>query len=576
MIYHLIGIVFISLASILINSIPIYIISYTIIISVTIYLFNKKPKKEEKKEEKSFEFIEKNKLKEKEDKILTFLKSIINKNNFNLREKIKKDNENELLISLEDYINFILDSLHEVISWIVNNTENLSIHAAQINFYSTRAKDKSEKQIDYALKIIQIIQKLLESFREIVSKSKEAFEITDKAKDIYLQGTNIMKETIENVGKLDTFIKSFNNYLEDLKKFTLEISKILSIISEMANKTNVLSINASIEAARAGEAGKGFKIVAQEIRSFSTTTAEASQKIHKNIKELNERMKHSFLLFEESNKIITSVTENTAIFKKYFDTLSSYILKSIESTESIHDIASKEISDIEEVNSKIEDIKKTISDFKQDFEFLSKAAEDITHTGEKIVKNVNNFEIENYQAVVKHVLQNQSKKITELFESKVKKGILKKEDIFDTNYIPIPNTNPQKYHTKYDTIIENELQEILEETKEILTREAIRYKKQFLACAITDINGYAPIHLKALSQPETGDYQKDLAFSRHKRIYNDPVSLKSAQNTEDVLFQVYMRDTGVQNADISVPVYIFGRHYGGFRAGYVLSSENNK
>jgi len=576
MIYHLIGIVFISLASILINSIPIYIISYTIIISVTIYLFNKKPKKEEKKEEKSFEFIEKNKLKEKEDKILTFLKSIINKNNFNLREKIKKDNENELLISLEDYINFILDSLHEVISWIVNNTENLSIHAAQINFYSTRAKDKSEKQIDYALKIIQIIQKLLESFREIVSKSKEAFEITDKAKDIYLQGTNIMKETIENVGKLDTFIKSFNNYLEDLKKFTLEISKILSIISEMANKTNVLSINASIEAARAGEAGKGFKIVAQEIRSFSTTTAEASQKIHKNIKELNERMKHSFLLFEESNKIITSVTENTAIFKKYFDTLSSYILKSIESTESIHDIASKEISDIEEVNSKIEDIKKTISDFKQDFEFLSKAAEDITHTGEKIVKNVNNFEIENYQAVVKHVLQNQSKKITELFESKVKKGILKKEDIFDTNYIPIPNTNPQKYHTKYDTIIENELQEILEETKEILTREAIRYKKQFLACAITDINGYAPIHLKALSQPETGDYQKDLAFSRHKRIYNDPVSLKSARNTEDVLFQVYMRDTGVQNADISVPVYIFGRHYGGFRAGYILSSENNK
>jgi len=576
MIYHLIGIVFISLASILINSIPIYIISYTIIISVTIYLFNKKPKKEEKKEEKSFEFIEKNKLKEKEDKILTFLKSIINKNNFNLREKIKKDNENELLISLEDYINFILDSLHEVISWIVNNTENLSIHAAQINFYSTRAKDKSEKQIDYALKIIQIIQKLLESFREIVSKSKEAFEITDKAKDIYLQGTNIMKETIENVGKLDTFIKSFNNYLEDLKKFTLEISKILSIISEMANKTNVLSINASIEAARAGEAGKGFKIVAQEIRSFSTTTAEASQKIHKNIKELNERMKHSFLLFEESNKIITSVTENTAIFKKYFDTLSSYILKSIESTESIHDIASKEISDIEEVNSKIEDIKKTISDFKQDFEFLSKAAEDITHTGEKIVKNVNNFEIENYQAVVKHVLQNQSKKITELFESKVKKGILKKEDIFDTNYVPIPNTNPQKYHTKYDTIIENELQEILEETKEILTREAIRYKKQFLACAITDINGYAPIHLKALSQPETGDYQKDLAFSRHKRIYNDPVSLKSAQNTEDVLFQVYMRDTGVQNADISVPVYIFGRHYGGFRAGYILSSENNK
>ena len=576
MIYHLIGIVFISLASILINSIPIYIISYTIIISVTIYLFNKKPKKEEKKEEKSFEFIEKNKLKEKEDKILTFLKSIINKNNFNLREKIKKDNENELLISLEDYINFILDSLHEVISWIVNNTENLSIHAAQINFYSTRAKDKSEKQIDYALKIIQIIQKLLESFREIVSKSKEAFEITDKAKDIYLQGTNIMKETIENVGKLDTFIKSFNNYLEDLKKFTLEISKILSIISEMANKTNVLSINASIESARAGEAGKGFKIVAQEIRSFSTTTAEASQKIHKNIKELNERMKHSFLLFEESNKIITSVTENTAIFKKYFDTLSSYILKSIESTESIHDIASKEISDIEEVNSKIEDIKKTISDFKQDFEFLSKAAEDITHTGEKIVKNVNNFEIENYQAVVKHVLQNQSKKITELFESKVKKGILKKEDIFDTNYVPIPNTNPQKYHTKYDTIIENELQEILEETKEILTREAIRYKKQFLACAITDINGYAPIHLKALSQPETGDYQKDLAFSRHKRIYNDPVSLKSARNTEDVLFQVYMRDTGVQNADISVPVYIFGRHYGGFRAGYILSSENNK
>jgi len=517
--------------------------------------------------------IDKNKLKEKEDRITNFIKSIIKQNRFNLKERIEKDEKNELLISIEDYINFILDSLQEIISWIVNNTESLSIYSAQITFYSNRAKDKSEKQIEYALNVIQIIQKLLLSFKEIVENSKAAFEMTDKAKDIYIQGNHIMQDTLNNVNRLDLFIKSFNAYLDDLKKFITETGKVLITISEMANKTNVLSINASIEAARAGEAGKGFKIVAQEIRSFSTTTAEASQRIHKNIKELNEKMSQSLKLFEESNTIITNVTENTKIFKKYFDTLSTYIMNSIESTEAIHNIASKEVSDITEVNNKIEDIKRTISEFKQDFEFLSKAAEDITHAGEKIVKNVNNFELDNYQSLVRNTLEKQRSKIIQLFESKVNKGILKKEDIFDNNYIIIPNTNPQKYHTKYDTIIENELQEILEETKEILTREAIKYKKQFLACAITDTNGYTPTHLKSLSQPETGDYQKDLAVSRHKRIYNDPVSLKAAKNTDEVLFQVYMRDTGIQNADISVPIYIFGKHWGCFRAGYVASNK---
>ena len=83
-----------------------------------------------------------------------------------------------------------------------------------------------------------------------------------------------------------------------------------------------------------------------------------------------------------------------------------------------------------------------------------------------------------------------------------------------------------------------------------------------------DVNGYFPTHNKRFSKPLTGDEKVDVANNRTKRIFNDPVGKKCGSHEQPYLLQTYRRDTGEIMHDLSVPIYVQDRHWGGFRLGY--------
>jgi methyl-accepting chemotaxis protein len=85
---------------------------------------------------------------------------------------------------------------------------------------------------------------------------------------------------------------------------------------------------------------------------------------------------------------------------------------------------------------------------------------------------------------------------------------------------------------------------------------------------LNDNNGYIPTHNLKFSKPLTGDYKTDLWGNRTKRLFNDTVGLKAARNQAPFLLQTYRRDTGEIMNDLSVPVYVFGKHWGAIRIGF--------
>ncbi|HYR03489.1 MAG TPA: methyl-accepting chemotaxis protein, partial [Syntrophobacteria bacterium] len=128
-----------------------------------------------------------------------------------------------------------------------------------------------------------------------------------------------------------------------------------------------------------------------------------------------------------------------------------------------------------------------------------------------------------------------AKLMERILEDAIASGRFTAEDIFDTNYVPIPGTDPQKYHTKYDTYLDKTIQELEDE-----------YLKddQVVFAVLVDRNGYLPTHNTKYSQPLTGDKEKDKVGNRTKRLFNDEVGLKAAKNEQELLKQVYSRDTG--------------------------------
>jgi methyl-accepting chemotaxis protein len=146
------------------------------------------------------------------------------------------------------------------------------------------------------------------------------------------------------------------------------------------------------------------------------------------------------------------------------------------------------------------------------------------------------------------------------FDLALASGNLTVGQLFDTFYIPIPDTNPQKYRTQYD--------KYSDEVVRPITDAYQKKHSRIIFVVPVDRNGYLPTHNTIFAQPLTGDKDYNAKWNRTKRIFNDTTGLAAASSQKTFLFQKYYRDTGEEMRDISVPIFINGQHWGAIRIGY--------
>jgi HAMP domain-containing protein len=147
------------------------------------------------------------------------------------------------------------------------------------------------------------------------------------------------------------------------------------------------------------------------------------------------------------------------------------------------------------------------------------------------------------------------------FDNAVDSGLLTVNDVFDRSYVEIKGWawgDKPKFHTRFDAFCDRAV---------LIFQDRYLENEDFLFAVGVDNNGYLPTHNTRFQQPLTGTPEKDLAGNRTKRVFNDPVGLAAAKNTEPSLLQVYRRDTGEVMWDVSSPVVVKGKHWGGFRIG---------
>ena len=163
--------------------------------------------------------------------------------------------------------------------------------------------------------------------------------------------------------------------------------------------------------------------------------------------------------------------------------------------------------------------------------------------------------------------------LTKIFENGVASGAISIEDMFDTDYVEIPGSNPVQHRTR-----------ILDWADRALPpfQEAFLARDPRMAfCVMIDRNGYLPVHNKIYSHPQQpGDVAWNTANSRNRRIFNDPAGLAAGRNQRAYLIQSYARDMGngkmVMMREIDVPIRVKGRHWGGFRTAYRLCALSGK
>ena len=161
--------------------------------------------------------------------------------------------------------------------------------------------------------VLNVVDRLVNIHNESKSQMERIGSSTDKSNELISTMQQQVKQNEEIIRVLDNFSRVQSAHLEDnLKRIQQlsddikQLSPLVNIITEIADQTNLLALNAAIEAARAGEAGKGFAVVADEVRKLSNKTNEAAKDIADRISKVTERVqseiKNAFQVLERNRK----------------------------------------------------------------------------------------------------------------------------------------------------------------------------------------------------------------------------------------------------------------------------------
>ena len=158
--------------------------------------------------------------------------------------------------------------LKNIVAQIKSNSSDLKNAGEQLSSISQEVSERANEQASTTQEIAASMEQMLATIISNTENATDTGTITNKSAGDMEKGQTLMTETLKTVA---------------------EISQKILVISEIAEKTDMLSINAAIEAARAGESGKGFAVVAQEIRKLADKTTSASEEINKLSKAGNIR-----------------------------------------------------------------------------------------------------------------------------------------------------------------------------------------------------------------------------------------------------------------------------------------------
>ena len=169
---------------------------------------------------------------------------------------------------------------------------------------------------DLAQEVLTIVNDLDASQLKLEKNAFDVINSSDTSLNLVKDGIGAVNHLVGKIDELNEAVKLSQKNIEQMKEVSNVIAGFAKVISGIANKTNILSLNASIEAARAGEHGRGFSVVAQEVQSLANQTKSSSAEISTKISEVQtfvdgmvQYMNDIFAYAEEQNKMAESIGE---------------------------------------------------------------------------------------------------------------------------------------------------------------------------------------------------------------------------------------------------------------------------
>ncbi len=339
----------------------------------------------------------------------------------NLTQQIEVTSEDEVG-RVGSAFNEVVSSLRKMVGDVIKVAENVMNSAQQFS-YITQQMSEGIQQINGAMNQIttgvtnqtsqiENVSRIMDSVKLSLKGVEEKAKVTADGSEFAADQVNTSGERMENLStkmdKVNETVKQSVELIKSLEERSQQIGEITVAITNIADQTNLLSLNAAIEAARAGEAGLGFGVVADEIRKLAESSAQAASRIGVLIRNIQEEVSKTITSIESGSqqvsegrevvsevrgalsKVISSVNEASRMSQEIAIAINEQLASSTQQVgkaiEDVSSIAEQTSSSVEETTSSIEE--QTAS-----MEEITSAAQDLSNLAKEMKKLVEQFKI---------------------------------------------------------------------------------------------------------------------------------------------------------------------------------------
>ncbi|MEW8043443.1 MAG: HAMP domain-containing protein [gamma proteobacterium symbiont of Phacoides pectinatus] len=185
--------------------------------------------------------------------------------------------------------NHLMERIQRMLKSVAGSSMQLSASFAELSLVSDDTDRAVLKQQEETHLVINAINELAASVREVAENTARAADAALKADDQALSGRHMVNGNSQAMEKLAEEVEQAALVIQELEQEAVGIGSVLAVIQSIAEQTNLLALNAAIEAARAGDQGRGFAVVADEVRTLAQRTQAATTQIQDAIARLQER-----------------------------------------------------------------------------------------------------------------------------------------------------------------------------------------------------------------------------------------------------------------------------------------------
>ena len=454
---------------------------------------------------------------------------------------------------------------HRLKASMSNEVDRIMIGAAETAHFVENIKKKVDQDLHISEEIADSAAKTALTTEQIAANAEQAAKVAADVRSECVAGRADVDHGLQRIGNARQDAQTASEKMALLQEKARQIRVITEVIDDIAARTNLLALNAAIEAARAGEHGRGFAVVAGAVRQLAQRTKTATEDIGHMVRSINDEAERATQEMTALTEKVLDAARNVERVHSFLGNIERAAGQSENQSQEIAAASREHVETTQRIAVSIAKMRNGILATEENLPRVVNSAMGLSERGESLFDTLAQLQVETSHDAIRAIAQRAAHEVGRLFEQAIANGQIAEEALFDRNYKPISNTDPQKHHTAFDAFTDRVLpplqEKILKDFPDVTYAGAV------------DNNGYFPTHNKKFSRPLTGKYDVDLINNRTKRIFNDRTGTRCGLNTKPFLLQTYKRDTGEVMHDMSSPIYVNGRHWGGFRIGYSSNAK---